>query len=82
MIHSKIDLRNFKEFQPGNIIKLKYFEYYGRNTFEPQRWVIETVFQNVLYCNRICENGAIIRECFNIGTLIEGGVLIEQEEIL
>lgn len=45
MIPSKIDLRNFKEFQPGNIIKLKYFEYYGRNTFELQRWVIETVFR-------------------------------------
>lgn len=78
MIQKQIDLRNIEEFRPGNIINFRYFDYDGRKNFVNQKWSIEDVYRDHLFCSRICENGVLIKECFNTGTLIERGVLVEK----
>lgn len=68
-----IDLTKIPDFQPGNIINFKYFQYDGRREFVNQSWSIEKTYKHFLLCSRVCENGVIIKECFNTGTLIEKG---------
>lgn len=78
-----IDLRMLEQFQPGYIIEFKYYDvvYDHRRTrgLIHEFWSIEQTYRDSVLCSKVCESGAIIKEYFNINTLIERGVLNEEK---
>lgn len=40
-----------------------------------QKWLVTGVYPHFVMACRVCDSGAIIRECFDIGTLISKGII-------
>ena len=45
------------------------------SVYRKAKWKVVEAYPHHIVCERVCENGAIIRESFDVGTLIQLGVI-------
>ena len=43
--------------------------------FRKTKWKVVAAYPHHILCERTCENGSTIRESFDVGTLIQKGIL-------
>lgn len=51
----------------------------SRHHLRTQKWTVAEVHPHFVIAERICENGYIVREGFDIGELVKMGILVKSQ---